>query len=127
MSDLKLSVSHHLLTPLKKAKATAALPSLMDKRSQYGSDWRNGLWGFGKEEDKNYLGLECFIDNLDDEGGDLLTNKRIDSRDTITVALTRIQVDPVIPNPKFVRRQKHQTKRQNSEQASTSTRSITLR
>ncbi len=53
--------------------------------------------GFGKEKDKNYLGLECFIDRLGDEGGDLLTNKRIDSRDTITNSLTRMQVDPLDP------------------------------
>ena len=57
--------------------------------------------GFGKEEYRNYLGLECFVDNLDDEGGDLLTNKRIDSRDTITVSLQRMQVDPAIQNTKF--------------------------
>jgi hypothetical protein len=73
----------------------------MDRRSQYGSDWRNGLEGFGKEEHRNYLGLECFVDNLGDEGGDLLTNKRIDSRDTITVSLQRMQVDPAIQNTKF--------------------------
>jgi hypothetical protein len=73
----------------------------MDQRSQYRSDWRNGLKGFGKEEYRNYLGLECFVDNLGDEGGDLLTNKRIDSRDTITVSLQRMQVDPAIQNTKF--------------------------
>ncbi|KAL3817429.1 hypothetical protein ACHAXA_011058 [Cyclostephanos tholiformis] len=84
-----------------KAKASAAFPNLMDKRCQFGSDWRNGLRGFGKEKDKNYLGLECFVDNLGDEGGDLLTNKRIDSRDTITISLTRMQVDPLNPKPKF--------------------------
>ena len=72
----------------------------MDQRSQYRSDWRNGLKGFGKEEYRNYLGLECFVDNLGDEGGDLLTNKRIDSRDTITVSLQRMQVDPAIQNTK---------------------------
>jgi hypothetical protein len=59
------------------------------------------LKGFGKEEYRNYLGLECFVDNLGDEGGDLLTNKRIDSRDTITVSLQRMQVDPAIQNTKF--------------------------
>ena len=32
---------------------------------------------------------------------DLLTNKRIDSRDTITVSLQRMQVDPAIQNTKF--------------------------
>jgi hypothetical protein len=78
----------------------------MDKRCQFGSDWRNGLQGFGKEKDKNYLGLECFVDNLGDEGGDLLTNKRIDSRDTITISLTRMQVDPLDP-PKFKDDKKH--------------------
>ena len=57
--------------------------------------------GFGKEEYRNYLGLECFVDNLGEEGGDLLTNKRIDARDTITVSLQRMQVDPAIQNTKF--------------------------
>ena len=78
----------------------------MDQRSQYRSDWRNGLKGFGKEEYRNYLGLECFVDNLGDEGGDLLTNKRIDSRDTITVSLQRMQVDPAIQNTKFEAKKK---------------------
>ena len=62
--------------------------------------------GFGKEEYRNYLGLECFVDNLGDEGGDLLTNKRIDSRDTITVSLQRMQVDPAIQNTKFEAKKK---------------------
>jgi hypothetical protein len=86
----------------------AALPGLMDKWSQFGSDWRNGLKGFGKEEYRNYLGLKCFIDNLGDDGGDLFTNKWIDSRDMITVLLMRMQVDPVFSSTKTWH-QKHRT------------------
>ena len=83
-----------------RALAVAGLPGLMDGRSQYGSDWRNGLNGFGKEDATNYLGLEHFVETMDEDGGgDLLTNKRIDSRDTITVSLRRMRVDPSESRP----------------------------
>ena len=85
-----------------KERAIEALPSLMDKRSNYGSDWRNGLIGLGKENSNNYLGLEYFVNKLGEEGGDLLSNERIDSRDTIKVSLKRMQIDQIIESkPKW--------------------------
>ena len=79
-----------------KEKAIAGLPFLMDKHSQYAYDWRNWLDGFGKENYDNYLGLEYFADRIGDEGGDLLTNKRVEARYTITVSLKRMPIDPFI-------------------------------
>jgi hypothetical protein len=80
-----------------KEKAIAGMPHLMDTYAHYGDDWKNGVEGFGKEEEDPYLGFEYFGDSIGDKGGDVLTNKDSDGSNTITVSLQRMRVDP--PDP----------------------------
>lgn len=81
-----------------KEKAIAALPHLMDAYAHWGDDWKNGLEGFGKEDDDPYLSFEYFK-NVRDEGGVLLTNEDSDCREPVTVYLKRLKIDP--PNSEF--------------------------
>lgn len=77
-----------------KEKAIEAFPDLMDTHSVWGDDWKHGLEGFGKEDEDNYLGFDCLVDKIGDDGGVLLTNKNSDSSDMVNVFIKRMQVDP---------------------------------
>ena len=52
-----------VFSPKKKCFEGAA--TILDKRCPYGTDWRNGLPGYGKEEKENYISLK-----VDDSGID---------------------------------------------------------
>jgi|EP00979_Chaetoceros_neogracilis_P005021 hypothetical protein len=84
-----------------KEKAIAAFPKVMAVNSPWGEDWKNGLEGFGKEDDDDdYLGFECFADSVraSNGGGVLLTNENHNcGNETITISVERMQVDP--PDP----------------------------
>jgi|AntRauTorckE5430_2_1112549.scaffolds.fasta_scaffold10784_2 hypothetical protein len=80
-----------------KEKAISAFPKVMAENASLGEDWKNGLEGFGKEDDENYMCFECFADSVraTEGGGVLLTNKNNDCDDTtITISVERMQVDP---------------------------------
>ena len=78
-----------------KEKAIEAFPDLMDTHSRWGDDWKNGLKGFGKEDEDNYVGLDYLVDEIGDDGGVLLTNTNYDmDSGEINVLLERMQVDP---------------------------------
>jgi hypothetical protein len=70
-----------------KEKAIAALPHLMKAYTSCGDDWKNGLEGFGLEDEDPYLGFEYFGDSMGDEGGELLSNQNSDTRTKETVYL----------------------------------------
>ena len=79
---------------LTKEKAIAGVPHLMEAYNQHGDDWRNGLEGFGQEEDDPYLQYEYHGDSIGDNGGVILTNEHSDFRSSTTVSLKRVRVDP---------------------------------
>ena len=52
-----------------KEKAVAGLADSMDKHcTRFGSDWKNGIGGFGKEDEENYFKFEFFGESLGEEG-----------------------------------------------------------
>jgi hypothetical protein len=58
-----------------KEKAIAGLDDFMGKYgSILGNDWKNGLEGFGRENEDDYMTFEFFGDSVEDEGGVLLGN-----------------------------------------------------
>ena len=82
-----------------KEKAISGLPNLMDKFANIDNDWRDGLEGFGQEEEDPYLGFEYFGDDImkksNKHGGILLSNDYLyGTRHTITVSIKRMLVDP---------------------------------
>ena len=82
-----------------KEKAISGLPNLMDKFANIGNDWKNGLEGFGQEEEDPYLDFEYFGDDImtksNKDGGILLSNANSDdARPPITVSIKRMLVDP---------------------------------
>jgi hypothetical protein len=92
-----------------KEKAIAGLTEFMDKYgSEFGGDWKNGVEGFGKEDEENYFGFEYFGDSVGNDGV-LLEN----DRDPCTVQLKRLKLDdpkgmetqvvtnPYVTNPYF--------------------------
>jgi hypothetical protein len=81
----------------------------MDKcGSEFGGDWKNGVEGFGKEDEESYFGFEYFGDSVGNDGV-LLEN----DRDPCTVQLKRLKLDdpkgmetqvvtnPYVTNPYF--------------------------
>ena len=82
-----------------KEKAISGLPNLMDKFANIGNDWKNGLEGFGQEEEDPYLDFEYFGDDImtksNKDGGILLSNANSDdAQPPITVSIKRMLVDP---------------------------------
>ena len=51
-----------------KTKAIAAAPKMMDKYCNWSPNWRNGMGGFGREDEDNYLNFEYSGDSVGDEG-----------------------------------------------------------
>lgn len=75
-----------------KEKAIAGLADVMDNYgSIFGGDWKNGLKGFGKEDEDNYFGFEFFGDSVEHDG--LLLQNDPESRDPCTVHLKRLKLD----------------------------------
>ena len=76
-----------------KEKAVAAAPALLDSHCPHGTDWRNGLDGFGREDEDNYLGYEHNSDGViisnsmgvEENGGDLVEAK-----------VQQLVVDPIV-------------------------------
>ena len=79
-----------------KERAIAAMPKVMDKNCPHGKDWRNGLKGFGRRKEDNYLCYQYFGDTIGDDGGVLISNDADygDDDDKISVHLKRLQIDP---------------------------------
>ena len=78
-----------------KGKAIEAFPDLLDTHSRWEDDWKNGLKGFGKEDEDNYVRLDCLVVEICDDGGVLLTNTNCDmGSGEVNVLLERMQVDP---------------------------------
>jgi hypothetical protein len=76
-----------------KEKAIAGLADFMDKHgSIFGGDWKNGLEGFGKEDEDNYFHFDYFGDSVGDEGV-LLENDTEGGDTPCAVRLKRLKVD----------------------------------
>mmetsp|Transcript_5227 Transcript_5227/g.9960 ORF Transcript_5227/g.9960 Transcript_5227/m.9960 type:complete len:133 (+) Transcript_5227:68-466(+) len=78
-----------------KEKAIFAMPEVMDKYCPHGTDWRNGLKGFGRSEYDNYLRYSYFGDSILDEGV-LLDNTGNTGSDMVQVSIKMMEVDPLI-------------------------------
>jgi hypothetical protein len=76
-----------------KEKAIFAMPEVMDKYCPHGTDWRNGLKGFGRSEYDNYLRYSYFGDSILDEGV-LIDNTDSDGSDMVQVSIKMMDVDP---------------------------------
>jgi hypothetical protein len=87
----ELITEHALFS--SKEKAIAGVGELVDKHSFSGNDWRNGLKGFGREEEDDYMGFEFFGDSIGDEGV-LLQNDGESGSVAEAVHLKRLKVDP---------------------------------
>jgi hypothetical protein len=78
-----------------KEKAIAVFPNLMDRFANIGNDWKNGLEGFGQEEEDPYLGFEYFGDDImtksNKNGGILLSNANSDARPPIAVSIKHMR------------------------------------
>jgi hypothetical protein len=77
-----------------KERAIAAMPKLMDEHCPHGIDWRNGLKGFGKRNEDNYLHYEYFGDDTAGNDGVLISNEDSDGYDRISVYLEELELDP---------------------------------
>jgi hypothetical protein len=88
-----------------KDNAIAGLEDFMDNYgSAFGGDWKNGVEGFGKEDEENDFGFEYFGDSVENDG--VLLENDTQSRDPCTVHLKRLKLnDPkgmeaqVVTNP----------------------------
>jgi hypothetical protein len=77
-----------------KEKAIAGLDDFMGRHcSILGDDWKNGLKGFGKEDEDDYMAFEFFGDSVGDEGGVLLENDTEAGGDPCSVHLKRLKVN----------------------------------
>jgi hypothetical protein len=78
-----------------KEKAIAGLADFMGKYgSIFGDDWKNGLGGFGRENEDNYFGFMFYGDCMEDAEGVLLENDTEASDDApCKVHLKRLKVD----------------------------------
>ena len=85
--------SNHVLCSSKE-KAIAAMPALMDKCSD-SEDWKNGLKGFGSEDEDNYLAFVYSGDSVGDTGV-LLSNCDGDSDESESIYLSQMEVDPPV-------------------------------
>lgn len=63
-----------------KARAVAAMPKFMDEHCPHGKDWRNGLKGFGRRKEENYLYYQYFGNEIGDDG--VLLSKTINPMET---------------------------------------------
>lgn len=81
-----------------KEKAIAAMPALLDTHCPHSTDWRNGLEGFGQEDEDNYLEYE-YEGGTIDEDGVLIGNRAADSSDVVEVKLQYMAVDSTIESP----------------------------
>jgi hypothetical protein len=80
-----------------KVKALAGFSGFMEKHSSFGDDWKNGLDGFGQEEEDDYLGFIYSGDDINDNDDDaqvLITNTDGDSSDPETVFIQKLKMDP---------------------------------
>ena len=84
-----------------KEKAISGLPNLMDKFANIENDWRDGIEGFGREEEDPYpySRFKYFGDDIikksNKDGGILLSNAHWHGvRSPITVSIKRMLVDP---------------------------------
>jgi hypothetical protein len=78
-----------------KEKAIAGLAAFMDKHFSRGyGDWKNGVEGFGKEDEKNIFQFEYFGDNVENDGLLLENDNRGNPPDApCAVHLKRLKVD----------------------------------
>jgi hypothetical protein len=75
-----------------KDNAIAGLTNFMDTYgSAFGDDWKNGVEGFGKEDEANDFGFEYFGDSVENDG--VLLENDTESRDPCTVHLKRLKLD----------------------------------
>ena len=83
-------------------KAIEAFPAFMDAHNEYGDDWRNGLEGLGKGDEDNYLGFDCYVDQVENSGngGVLITNEHADGRSKVVVCVKSMLLDPPFPSPR---------------------------
>lgn len=89
--------SHQALFSSRK-KAIDAMPAFLDIHCPHSTDWRNGLKGYGQEDEDDYLGYEFKSDGdvatisnrncTDASGGDLVEAK-----------VEQVPVDPIIEAP----------------------------
>ncbi|OEU06217.1 hypothetical protein FRACYDRAFT_255548 [Fragilariopsis cylindrus CCMP1102] len=84
-----------------KEKAISGLPNLMDKFADIENDWRDGIEGFGREEEDPYpySRFKYFGDDIikksNKDGGILLSNAHSHyASPSITVSIKRMLVDP---------------------------------
>lgn len=79
-----------------KEKAIAGLSDFMDKHgSMLSEDWKNGLPGFGREDEDDYMGFEYCGATVGDEGA-LLHNRTSaeNAGDCLTeVCIQRVKLD----------------------------------
>lgn len=85
----------HMLLFSSREKAVAEMPTLVDKLSPWGKDWRNGLPGFGREREDDYLLFEYFGET---RSGILLKNDNSENgiSDCVEVSLHEMKVDPKV-------------------------------
>jgi hypothetical protein len=79
-----------------REKAIAAMPAFMDNISMHGTNWRNGLEGFGRENEDDYLGYE-YYGSRRNQGVLLSANDEESGANApVEIRLKRMQVDPTI-------------------------------